>query len=399
MKKSPSIQLDAVQVNDITKTFAEHWENMQNGKPIFPNFDYQLDYAVIDNAENLLAATRRGLNETIHSAIQNRDTIVDIVVDENVVGKIIFYNNTAQILKQEKMILHRRLMIIFIFMMMIFAAYTFYLHATILRPFHKMKKYAEHIAAGNFDIPLGMDKQNLFGAFTESFDLMREELHKAKENERKADRSKKELVASLSHDIKTPIASIKALSELMLVTTKDDENKKRLQNINLKADHINVLITDMFHSVLEELDELNVAAAEVQSGELLQLIHNADYQKCVKDFSIPSCIVFADVQRLQQVFDNIIGNSYKYAGTQIEIRAAFAEQFLSIKIIDFGKGVKKDEQPFLFNKFFRGKDAEAKSGYGLGLFIAKHLLEKMSGNISCKNLDNGFCVQVKLRLG
>jgi signal transduction histidine kinase len=398
MKELPNIQLDAVHVNDITKTFAEHWDNIQHEK-IFPALNYQLDYAVIDNDGNLITTTRRGLNETINSAIKNRDTIVDIVVDENIAGKIIFYNDTAQILKQDRTILLCRLIIIFIFMMMIFAAYTFYLHVSILRPFRKMKKYAEHIAAGNFDFPLKMDKHNLFGAFTESFDLMREELHKAKENERKADRSKKELVMSLSHDIKTPIASIKAVAELMLITTTNDKHKKQLAIINVKADQINSLITDMFHSVLEELNELNVAAAEVQSGELSELICNADYKKLVKSFSIPNCIVSADLLRLQQIFDNIIGNSYKYAGTEIEISAAFVEQFLSIEIIDFGKGVPKEELPLLFNKFYRGKDTETKSGYGLGLFIAKHLLEKMSGNIQCKNLDNGFSVQVNLRLG
>ena len=63
-----------------------------------------------------------------------------------------------------------------------------------------------------------MDRENVFGAFTESFDLMRHELRRARERERRASQSKKELVAKLSHDIKTPIASIRAVAEVMAVT-------------------------------------------------------------------------------------------------------------------------------------------------------------------------------------
>ncbi len=128
-----------------------------------------------------------------------------------------------------------------------------YCEKRILSPFRKLQSFAWHIAAGNLDVPLEMDRNNLFGAFTESFDLMREELHNSREKEREADRSKKELVASLSHDIKTPVASIKSATELMLFTAENDEYKEQLQGINAKAEQIDSLITNMFHATLEEL--------------------------------------------------------------------------------------------------------------------------------------------------
>jgi len=76
-----------------------------------------------------------------------------------------------------------------------------YCERKILSPFRKLQKFAHHITAGNLDIQLTMDKNNVFGAFTESFDIMRDELRLAKENENKANKSKKELIASLAHDI------------------------------------------------------------------------------------------------------------------------------------------------------------------------------------------------------
>ena len=117
-----------------------------------------------------------------------------------------------------------------------------------------------------------MDRQNIFGAFSESFDLMREELKIARLHEQQANQSKKELVAKLSHDIKTPVASIQAVSELMSVTSTSSKEKQQLQIIHDKANQINQLISDLFHASLEELQELKVTPTLHQSQEIYQII-------------------------------------------------------------------------------------------------------------------------------
>ena len=213
----PNVDLNMRKVNEIVNTISENWNDFNNQNGTLP-FKNEIDYVVITNEGNLVAATCSGLNEHINDAVRNRDTIVDVIVGGEVAGKVIFYNDTALIMEQNRQHNNFSLVIIFIFLVLTLAGYTFYLHFILLRPFKKMQGFARRIAAGNLDVPLEMDKNNLFGAFTESFDLMREELHKARENEREADRCKKELVASLSHDIKTPVASIKSATELMLFT-------------------------------------------------------------------------------------------------------------------------------------------------------------------------------------
>ena len=273
-----------------------------------------------------------------------------------------------------------------------------YCHRSILAPFRKLQRFARDVAAGNLDIPLEMDRHGRFGAFTESFDLMREELKKSKENERNADRSKKELVASISHDVKTPVASIKAAAELLLLSAKDEKEKTQLERIEAKAEQINALITDMFHATLEELQALSVTTAEIHSTVIPGLIESADYKGLVQPFSIPDCIVTADVVRLQQIFDNLIGNSYKYADTAIEVRVAFDGQYLVIGLLDSGPGVQDNELPLLTGKFYRGKNASDRSGYGLGLYISRYLLAQMSGDLRCENHSGGFAVSVILKL-
>ncbi len=274
--------------------------------------------------------------------------------------------------------------------------YSLYLDRSIFRPFRKLRAFAGRVAEGNFDIPLKMDRGNLFGAFTESFDLMRHELAKARESERQANESKKELVASLSHDIKTPVASIKAVSEIMMVKTQDENEKRQLAIIDSKADQINTLITNLFNATLEELQRLRVAVSKQPSSLLSELIRNADYNESTAVSAIPDCEISADPQRLQQVIDNIVSNSYKYAGTSINVSFTLREQFLEVEFRDYGRGVTPDELPLLFHKYYRAANGDGKSGAGLGLYISKYLMNKMGGGIACRNTEDGFAVTIKL---
>lgn len=390
------IEINVVEVNDISQSLAKQWDSLDNGD--LPCLQYGLDYVVLDNKGNFIRATRSGLNEDINSAINNRDTIVDILLDTKVLGKLIIYNNTNELWRQHKNNMLIIIIAIMAFIALFYLVYGIYIYRIIFKPFRKLQAFAHHVAAGELDIPLEMDESNIFGAFTESFDLMREELAKARENERKANQSKKELVASLSHDIKTPVASIKAVSEIMIIKSDNEEDKRQLSIINSKADQINTLISNIFNATLEELQELKVTVKEIWSTELYDLIKNADYNNKAIVSEIPECIVLADSLRLLQVIDNIISNSYKYAGTAINVMGNISGQYLVLEFKDYGYGVQLEEIPLLFNKFYRGENSTGKSGAGLGLYISKYLMNKMQGDIRYNNTDEGFTLILKLRI-
>ena len=182
----------------------------------------------------------------------------------------------------------------------------------------------------------------------------------------------------------------------MIVKSTVKGDKRQLEVINSKADQINTLITNMFNATLEELQELSVTVTEQSSEVLEDLIKNADYNNRVTLSSIPECIVLADMLRLMQVVDNVIGNSYKYAGTSIGVLASIKGEYLEIEFKDYGHGVSPEEIPLLFNKFYRAKNSVGKSGTGLGLYISQYLMSKMFGGIACKNTDDGFVVILKL---
>ncbi|MNI21767.1 Alkaline phosphatase synthesis sensor protein PhoR [compost metagenome] len=386
--------VDTVAINEIVKQVESHWERIDQGN--YSNLNQQ--FVVMDTNEKVLFATADHLYTTLNEGIKNRDSIVDVVVNGTIVGKVIVHNNSNNVLKQWQEKLTIVMVVTFSAVALLCLAYVRYLNRIVVRPFNKLKDFAQNVAHGNLDIPLDMDRNNLFGAFSESFDMMREELAAARQSEYLANRSKKELVASLSHDIKTPVASIKAVSEWMLVLATNEKERKQLNTIYAKAEQIHLLVTDMFHATLEELDELKVTVVDEHSSVLQRLIENSNYYDKIECGDIPECMISTDVARLQQVFDNVLSNSYKYANTPVRITQQIVGPYLEVKIMDYGRGVSEDELPLLFNKFYRGDHVERQTGTGLGLYISKYLMEKMQGYITCYNRTDGFTVTLQIPL-
>lgn len=348
-----------------------------------------LDYAVIDDGGNVLYRTREGLSESVNAAVSHRDTILDIGEDSGVSGKIIIYNDESG-LKNDKGRLTLLLGILTAAQLIICSAYILYLEHRVIKPFRKMKGFAERVAGGDLDFPLQMDRGNIFGAFTESFDIMRSELKKARLAEAEADRSKKELVAKLSHDIRTPVASIKAVSELGAAVSNDEKTRQSFGQIISKADHINTLVGNLFSATLEELRQLTVSPAPLDSTELSSMLEGSDYFHKAHIPDIPECVICADKLRLRQVFDNIFANSYKYADTEIDVRSFLKDGKLFVEIEDHGGGVGAEELPLLKEKFRRGKNSSGIDGAGLGLYISDRFMTEMNGELVLENGQNGL---------
>ncbi|MDE6727737.1 MAG: HAMP domain-containing histidine kinase, partial [Oscillospiraceae bacterium] len=352
---------DTVAVNEAAQSVREDWDNITAHVN-----KTALDYTVIGNGGEILYKTKNGLSESVNAAVSHRDTVLNIEINGVTVGKIIVYNNSADTLQNDRNVLVVTFGIGAAVQFIICAGFVFYLHRVVVKPFRRLKGFAERVADGNLDIPLEMDRGNVFGAFTESFDIMRSELKKARLAEAKANASKKELIAKLSHDIRTPVASIKAVSELGAAVSEDEKTRERCSQIISKADQINALVANLFSATLEELQQLTVTPADIPSTDLRGMLESADYFHKANIPEIPECMIYADKLRLQQVFDNVFANSYKYADTEIDVRAALENGRLAVEIEDFGGGVSAEELPLLKEKFKRGGNTQGIDGAGLG---------------------------------
>lgn len=390
LSKIKDIKTDPVKVNECMYSISENFGDSSK-------YNDQLDYVIIDEAGNVLYKTRDNLSESVNEAIKTRGLILDLNVNGKTEGKVIFDYSMGQQLEGFKLQMILLFVIIGLLQIAIIVSWYLYVRKTVINPFKDLNSFASRVAEGNLDMPLTMDRGHVFGEFTEAFDLMRSELKKARIAEKKANDEKKEVIAKLSHDIKTPVASIKSTSEIGFEVTKDERSKELFNIINVKTDQIKTLVDNLFNSSVQDITEIAVNPGAHDSAGITGLISNADYLNRAGSFTIPDCSVYMDKLRLQQVFDNIFMNSYKYANTDVKVTAERTEEYLVIRISDEGPGVKDEEIPLLKEKFKRGSNAGDKDGAGIGLYLTDYFMEKMDGKLGLKNLDRGFEVTVYLR--
>lgn len=281
-------------------------------------------------------------------------------------------------------------------------------YLTVVRPIREFEGFAGEVAKGNLDVQLPRRRLNLFGNFTESFDLMREELRDAREREVKANKAMREMAAGLSHDIKTPVSTIRAACEVLEAKYPDQEDlREKTTVITAKTDTINQLVNDLFHTTLEELEELPVHPAETGAARIEGFFADMNQKgDIIFDNHIPDCLVRMDPVRMEQAVDNIISNSRKYAGTEIHVSFDQVEgacdekgnrsRFIRTTVRDSGPGVPEEELAQVTGKYFRGSNAAGQVGYGLGMYLVKWYMEKQGGGLEYYN-DGGFVVELLVR--
>lgn len=385
MKETNDSPVDMVFINEKVKLIEADLQKGEDRNSIKEKRDCEILFLSDENYE-----------DSLNQAIQQGKLLLDYWEQETIKGKIVF---NIQGEKDQK--LQKELFFAVIVICMVISITVYLLlgsvYLSFVHPFHKLQKFSTEIAKGNLDIPLPMNRHNFFGAFTESFDLMREELKRARESEYAANRSKKELVAELSHDIKTPIATIKAVCEVIQVKEKNQDTLDKVEVIANKAEMIDSLVGNMFHATLEELEVLKVEPEEKNSLLVEEMILEQKYYgEIVLESSIPECLLYFDELRLKQVIDNIVQNAYKYAKTPCYVKFLQQEEGIRIQIRDKGMGMPEEELSLAAEKFYRGSNAKGKSGSGLGLYLAKNFMEGMHGGMEFYN-ENGFVVNLFLK--
>lgn len=391
IKQQKVANLTLSEFNDITKTI----EEKMSASGTFTKEEqdalhriYGIEFEVVLQGSELY-------DKKVYKAISERAVMMDLTLDGVGKGKVIFPISRQGEKELQQQLLKMGTLMVGILLLFVWGM-GYYIYVTFLRPFHELERFASNVAAGNFDFSLHMKKKNYFGAFTESFDLMREELEEARRGEYEANKSKKELVASLSHDIKTPVSTIKAYCELLTMKLNEEELLHKVEIIDRKADMIDHLISDMFHATLEELSMLKIQVREELSSIINGMLEEMNHDgKLSVEQAIPECLIVCDALRLSQVIDNVINNSRKYANTRIEVRGTLEQGYLTLRIKDFGPGIAEDDLPLLCSKFYRGSNSITVTGSGLGLYLANVFMEGMNGHLEVYN-EQGFVVALSI---
>ena len=281
-----------------------------------------------------------------------------------------------------------------------------FIYVRILKPFDELKEYATEISKGNLDVSLKMGKGNYFGDFTWAFDNMRKEIIKSRTAEKNAIENNKTVIATLSHDIKTPMASIRAYAEAFEANmdSTPEKRQKYLTVLMEKCDEVSKLTNDLFIHSISEMNKLDVNKESFDIIEFLDkdvrgLFVSEDEVDIIlpeSDEESKAILVNADRKRLLQIIENLKSNSEKYAKTKVEISLENTDG-IKLHFRDFGPGIPDEEMPFITGKFYRGKNVGDENGSGLGLYIVDELVGRMDGGLKLYNRDPGLEVIIDLK--
>lgn len=277
-----------------------------------------------------------------------------------------------------------------------------YLYRSVVAPFLRLESFAGRVAEGDLDAPLAYERSNPFGRFAWAFDHLRVQLKRSRAAEEAAAEAHKTALASLSHDLRTPLAALRAHAEaLQLGLARTPEERRAYESLVVrKCDEAADLVEDLLLHALADMERIEVACEPVQAAPVLRACAAA----CPPGSSV-SCprldeaLVEADPKRLAQAVDNLLANAAKYApGARVELTGACEGARYVVSVRDFGPGAAPEDVPFLRDRFFRGANAQDQPGAGLGLFIAGHLAERMGGSLGVENAGPGLRVTLTLPL-
>jgi len=316
-----------------------------------------------------------------------------------------FSEETA--IKNPYLLLALIVVFILIFFMILISMATRYIFV----PINEMKRAASHIKAGNLNYQLTYFPNNEIGEFYEEFDKMRVRLRDTILEQHELEKRRKRLIASITHDLRTPLTSIQGYVEALQDGIVKDQAtyENYLATIHEKASELNHLIDDLSVYTRQELGEFTLNIERIHSGKLLN--HYFEHKTYEFKFSnlklklhkpFIATYINIDPYRFTQILDNLIGNAKKYAKTTVSIATYVKNYRLHIEINDDGDGIPQDFLQNLFDPFFmvnKKKDQKEKGGSGLGLAIVKQLIEAHDGEIivsSQLNMGSTFTVIIPI---
>jgi two-component system phosphate regulon sensor histidine kinase PhoR len=207
---------------------------------------------------------------------------------------------------------------------------------------------------------------------------------------------RRELIGNISHDLRTPIAGIKAMVETLQDTAIDDKQVALdfLVRINGEVDRLTQMVTE-----LTELSHIETGKAELRRvpTNLNYLIQEVVDQMRPQAESKPVTIttffssnlpvIKVDKDRIRQTLTNLVHNAIKFnnSGGKVTISTTFHNESAIVSVSDTGMGISKEDLPHIFERFYKADKARSQGGSGLGLAIAKHTIQAHGGNISVKS--------------
>lgn len=269
------------------------------------------------------------------------------------------------------------------------------LFAHIQGPLDALVQGVQRVRDGNLDSPIGYTGPDEFRPACDAVDEMAARLKESLVRQQQEQQKKQELIAGMSHDLKSPLATIRAYTEALLENVAPDEatRQRYLQTIYARETDLEALVNRLFELAKLGASEYPVQLRPLPLREtLLAVLGDCELEDVTADCTaVVDCTVTADRELLGRVLHNLIDNSCKYGATALAFGTRITPDTVTFWLQDNGPGVPEEQLPQLFEPFFRGDAARTRpaSGSGLGLAVVRRSLQQMGGSIQAENAPGG----------
>lgn len=262
----------------------------------------------------------------------------------------------------------------------------------IRQPLDALTQGLQRIQSGDLDSPIVYQEADEFRPACDAVDEMAMRLKDSLAQQQLEQQKKQELIAGMSHDLKSPLTTIRAYTEALLEGVASDEaaQQRYLQTIYARETDLEALVNRLFELAKLGASEYPVRESPLPLRSTLQdILNDFDTENMTIDYAdVVDCTVMADRELLGRVVHNLADNSRKYGANMLIFRAKKEAHTATIYMEDNGPGVPENQLPNIFEPFYRGDAARTKpaAGSGIGLAVVKRSVQQMGGSVRAENI-------------
>lgn len=284
--------------------------------------------------------------------------------------------------------------LLLIFAAILSASFGYLLAASMTNSLHLLQKAAQKIATGDFSTRVHLSEMDELSEVAEAFNMMADELEKSFSRQKELEQSRRDLVAAVSHDLRTPLTSIRAMIEALAdgVVTDSATVQRYYVTIRSQIENLSALINDLFELSQLETEQLQLRLEPVSVNDLISdVIESMQAEARIKEINLQGSfceelpMIEAELTKVQRVLYNLVQNAIQHtpANGSISLDTQVVSAGVQVNVTDTGEGIPPEDLSHIFDQFFRGEKSRSREtgGSGLGLAIAKRIVEAHHGRI------------------